>query len=198
MSAVIVLDANVLIPNALCDLLLRLAEEDLYLPRWSAEILDEVRRNLPGVSPAAIERRITFMNTAFDTAMITGYEHLVPEMTNQVKDRHVLAAAVACDADRIITCNLRDFPPDSCEPHGVEPEHPDDFLLGLWDREPRLITRVVTEQATDTGRHGPRLTPLDVLAYLASAGAHQFADTVRRHISGEKSRLSDSKYSVIP
>lgn len=73
MPAIIVLDANVLIPNALCDLLLRLAEEDLYVPRWSAEILDEVRRNVPGVSPAAIERRIVFMNTAFDTAMITGY-----------------------------------------------------------------------------------------------------------------------------
>jgi hypothetical protein len=53
--AILVLDANVLIPNALCDLLLRLAEEDIYLPRWSAEILNEVRRNLPGVSPAAIE-----------------------------------------------------------------------------------------------------------------------------------------------
>jgi hypothetical protein len=38
--AIIVLDANVLIPNALCDLLLRLAEEDLYLPRWSLTPLD--------------------------------------------------------------------------------------------------------------------------------------------------------------
>ncbi len=193
MAAIIVLDANVLIPNALCDLLLRLAEEDLYLPRWSAEILDEVRRNLPSVSPAAIERRITFMNTAFDTAMITGYEHLVPEMTNQVKDRHVLAAAVACDADRIITCNLRDFPSDSCEPHGG----PDDFLLGLWDREPRLITWVVTEQAADTGRHGPRLTPLDLLAYLATAGAQQFAETVRRDILEEETKRTGSECSVI-
>jgi len=196
--AIIVLDANVLIPNALCDLLLRLAEQDLYLPRWSAEILNEVRRNLPGVSPAAIERRIAFMNTAFETAMITGYEHLIPEMTNHVKDRHVLAAAVMCDADRIITCNLRDFPPDSCEPRGVEPEHPDDFLLGLWDREPQLIRRVITEQAADTGRHGPRLTPSDVLAYLANAGAHQFAKTVQPYIPEEKSGLSAGQYSVIP
>ncbi|WP_322763390.1 PIN domain-containing protein [Frankia sp. Cr2] len=182
MPAIIVLDANVLIPNALCDLLLRLAEEDVYLPRWSEEILDEVRRNLPGVAPAAIDRRIVFMNTAFETAMVAGYEHLIPKMTNQVKDRHVLAAAVACDADRIMTCNLRDFPADSCEPHGVEPEHPDDFLLDLWDREPRLITRVVAEQAADTGRHGPRLTPIDVLAYLASAGARRFAEAVRPHV----------------
>lgn len=40
MTTVAVLDANVLIPNALCDFLLRLAEEDLYQPRWSPTILD--------------------------------------------------------------------------------------------------------------------------------------------------------------
>jgi predicted nucleic acid-binding protein len=179
---VIVLDANVLIPNALCDLLLRLAEEEVFLPCWSAEILDEVRRNLPGVAPAAAERRIAFMNAAFDTAMVTGYEHLIPNMTNHVKDRHVLAAAVACDADRIVTCNMRDFPYASCEPHGVEPEHPDDFLLGLWDREQRLITRIILEQANDTGRHGPRLTPGDVLDYVASAGARRFVAAVRPYL----------------
>ncbi|HET8660780.1 MAG TPA: PIN domain-containing protein [Micromonosporaceae bacterium] len=181
MSIVAVLDANVLIPNALCDLLLRLAEEEVYRPRWSAQILDEVRRNLPGV-PAAAERRIAFMNVAFDTAMVHGYEYLVSDMTNHVKDRHVLAAAVACDADRIITCNLRDFPIASCEPHGVEPEHPDDFLLGVWEREPQLIMGVLQKQAADTGRHGPRLTLAAVLDYLASAGARSFAETVRPHL----------------
>jgi predicted nucleic acid-binding protein len=182
MPVIAVLDANVLIPNALCDLLLRLAEEDVYLPRWSAEILDEVRRNLPNVAPAAIERRIAFMSAAFDTAIITGYEGLIPEMTNHIKDRHVLAAAVACDADRIITCNLRDFPRASCEPHGVEPEHPDDFLCNLWDREPRLVIRIITEQAADTGRRGPRLTPHEILDYLASAGARRFAAVVRTYL----------------
>jgi len=180
---VAVLDANVLIPNALCDLLLlRLAEEEVYRPRWSAQILNEVRRNLPGVPAPAVERRIAFMNAAFDTAMVIGYEHLISGMTNHVKDRHVLAAAVACDADRIITCNLRDFPITSCEPHGVEPEHPDGFLLGVWEREPQLIMCVLLKQAADTGRHGPRLTPAAVLDYLASAGARSFAEIVRPHL----------------
>jgi predicted nucleic acid-binding protein len=177
-----VLDANVLIPNALCDLLLRLAEEDVYLPRWSPHILDEIRRNLPALPLEAIERRISFMNAAFGTALVVEYEELIPQMTNHIKDRHVLAAAVACDADRIITCNMRDFPQESCEPHGVEAEHPDDFLCGLWDREPHLMLRVVIRQAADTGRRGPRLTPGEVLDYLASAGARRFADTVRSYL----------------
>ncbi|WP_329014471.1 PIN domain-containing protein [Micromonospora rifamycinica] len=52
MTTIAVLDANVLIPNALCDFLLRLAEEDLYQPRWSPAILAEVRRHVP--VPAAV------------------------------------------------------------------------------------------------------------------------------------------------
>lgn len=174
-----VLDANVLIPNALCDVLLRLAEEDLFLPRWSADILDEVRRNLPGLSPTAVERRIRFMNAAFEEACVTGYAHFISEMANHPKDRHVLAAAVAADADKIITCNLKDFRTEHCEPHGVEAEHPDVFLLDALAREPALIEMVVRAQAADTGRHGPKLTSLEVLDYLAAAGAPRFAVALR-------------------
>ncbi|MEU1603496.1 PIN domain-containing protein [Micromonospora matsumotoense] len=116
------MDANVLIPNALCDFLLRLAEEDLYQPRWSPDILAEVRRHVP-VPAAAIDRRIAFMNAAFEDALVTGYETLIDQMSNDPKDRHVLAAAVATGADSIITCNLRDFPLAACEPHGVVAEH---------------------------------------------------------------------------
>ncbi|MBT8225040.1 MAG: PIN domain-containing protein [Dactylosporangium sp.] len=134
MTTVAVLDANVLIPNALCDFLLRLADEDLFQPRWSLTILDEVRRHVP-VPPTAIERRIAFMNAAFEDALVTGYEPLIGQTDNDPKDRHVLAAAVTAGADSIITCNLRDFPLAACQPHGVVAEHPDAFLLDLWVRE---------------------------------------------------------------
>ena len=179
MTTIAILDANVLIPNALCDFLLRLAEEELYQPRWSPAILDEVRRHVP-VSPAAIERRIAFMNAAFEDALVTGYESLIGQMDNDPKDRHVLAAAVTTGADSIITCNLRDFPLTACQPHGVIAEHPDAVLLDLWAREPRTLLRVLGEQATSTGRRGTRLTVHQVLDYLASAGARQFAETARR------------------
>lgn len=76
MTAIVLLDANVLIPNAVCDLLLRLGEQAIYQPRWSGQILDEVRRHIPA-TPAAIERRIGLMNAAFEDALVTGYEHLI-------------------------------------------------------------------------------------------------------------------------
>lgn len=52
-------------------------------------------------------------------------------MTNDEKDRHVLAAAVAADSDLIVTFDLDDFPAQACEPLRVEATHPDDFLLDL-------------------------------------------------------------------
>ncbi|GAB3802984.1 PIN domain-containing protein [Micromonospora zhanjiangensis] len=181
MTTIAVLDANVLIPNALCDFLLRLAEEELYQPRWSTAILDEVRRHVP-VSVAAIERRIAFMNAAFEDALVTGYEPLIDQMRNDSKDRHVLAAAVACGADSIITCNLRDFPLDACRPHGVVAEHPDAVLLDLWARERRTLLRVLGEQAASTGRRGNQLTVQQVLDYLANAGARRFVAAVRQDV----------------
>jgi hypothetical protein len=159
----------------------RLAEEELYEPRWSPAILDEVRRHVP-VSPEAIDRRIAFMNAAFEDALVTGYESLIDQMRKDPKDRHVLAAAVAAGADSIITCNLRDFPLAACEPHGVVAEHPDSVLLDLWAREPRILLRVLGEQTASTGRRGTRLTVHQILDYLASTGARRFAATARRSI----------------
>ncbi|MBL7620609.1 MULTISPECIES: PIN domain-containing protein [unclassified Frankia] len=175
---VAVLDANVLIPNALCDLLLRLAEEQVFVPRWSAHILDEVARNLPAQSRSAAERRIRYMTEAFHGAAVSGYEHLIPTMANDVKDRHVLAAAVAGDADLIVTCDLKDFPSESCEKYAVEIEHPDAFLLGVLDRDQTLVLGVLHDQAASTGRRGPRLSVPDVLQYVARAGARRFADEI--------------------
>jgi hypothetical protein len=53
-------------------------------------------------------------------------------MANDPKDRHVLAAAVASDAQAVVTLNLKHFPNAACEPLAIEPLHPDNFLLDLY------------------------------------------------------------------
>jgi predicted nucleic acid-binding protein len=97
----------------LCDTLLRLAEDPaFYIPRWTDDILRELRSTLlrMGYTDVQAKRRITAMETAFEDAKVNGHECLVSSMTNDPKDRHVLAAAVRCGAHAIITDNVRHFP----------------------------------------------------------------------------------------
>ena len=92
------LDTCVMLPQYLCDTLLTQADAGTFRPLWSADILEELGRNLAAVaqlSPAQIEHRLGRMRRAFPDAEVAGYEALIEGMTNDPKDRHVLAAAVA-------------------------------------------------------------------------------------------------------
>ncbi len=104
-SFVVVLDACVLIPATLRDTLLRAVEKDMYRLHWSDEILDEVRRNLVKremTSPEDAQDLIEQMDRFFAEANVRGFEVLIPAMTNDKKDRHVLAAAVMSRSLRVV------------------------------------------------------------------------------------------------
>ncbi|PFG42683.1 PIN domain-containing protein [Isoptericola jiangsuensis] len=141
-----VLDACVLIPYPLFDVLLRCADKGMYRPLWSAEILDETQRNLIkhlGLEPERAAKRVSTMRRVFPDATVTGHEGLVPAMTNDPKDRHVMAAAVRANTGLIVTANLKDFAPEHLEPYGVAAIHPDDFLLDLLDLNQVAVIRTL-------------------------------------------------------
>ena len=92
----VVLDACVLYPMHLRDVLLQAAAEGLYQVYWSKEILDEASRNLVAnlqMEKAKAARLVHVMSDAFPEAAVIGHEHLVGAMRNDAKDRHVVAAA---------------------------------------------------------------------------------------------------------
>lgn len=104
----VVLDACVLYPPSLRDLLLTLASLDAFDVRWSDEILDELRRNVladcPGIDPDRfVMHTIGAMRAAFPEAQVTGFEPWIEQLDNHPKDRHVAAAALAAEAEAIIT-----------------------------------------------------------------------------------------------
>ncbi len=72
-------------------------------------------------------------------------------MTNEPKDRHVLAAAVRSHSDLIVTYNRRDFPAQSLEAWGVEVQGPSAFLRGLYELEPEVFVDKLNEQASNIG-----------------------------------------------
>lgn len=157
----VVLDACVLIPMPLADTLLRMAEHPrLYLPKWSQQILDEVSRNLSSkwnMLAEKVERRENALRSHFPEAMVEGFEALADLMTNNPGDRHVLAAAVRCNAELIVTFNRRHFPPESLEQWQVEAQGPSTFLRGLYDLEAGLFIQKLHAQADTIGVPLPRL-----------------------------------------
>lgn len=71
------LDANVLYPAGLRDMLLRLADRYLFTPLWSADIHVEWMRSLlaarPDLNAAVLERTRSVMDGHFPDAAVTGY-----------------------------------------------------------------------------------------------------------------------------
>ena len=132
----------------LADTLLHLAEGGHFEPTWSAELLDETRRNLGklGVSPERAARRIELMQKAFPWAVAEPPVQLVDAMTVHEKDKHVAAAAVVAGATHIVTENLKDFPVDALLPYGITVIHPDDFTLELFDADPVGVFEAVDQQ----------------------------------------------------
>lgn len=153
------LDACVLLPYQLADLLLRLADAEMYEPLWSDAILDEVERNLVnkfGLPPEKAAKRLGHMRAAFPNASVTGYETLLNAMTTDPKDRHVAAAAVRGGAAIIVTANTKDFPPEALAPYDVEAVHPDEFLQDQLDLSPEMTHRCLAQQRAEYTR--PRFT----------------------------------------
>src|ERR1051325_8229341 len=91
-TPLVVMDACVLANFSLCDTLLRLAEPPrLFEPKWSGEIIRETTRTLEsklGWPNSLIAHFENELRAHFSEAWISGYESLIPRMTNDEKDRH--------------------------------------------------------------------------------------------------------------
>ncbi|MGD0830917.1 MAG: hypothetical protein ABR907_08245 [Terracidiphilus sp.] len=59
-------------------------------------------------------------------------------MANHPKDRHVLAAAVRCGAQTIVTLNLKDFPEAALSPWDAVAQSPDEFLVHQYHLAPEV------------------------------------------------------------
>jgi len=162
-----VLDANVLVPAALRDTLLRAAESYLYRPIWSRRILVEVERtltNVIGLSQDQAAVLLEAIRAAFPEAEISGFDSLVDAMPLNPKDRHVMAAAVVAHSLCIVTLDVDDFPQTALDRFDIEVQSPDEFLRHLYDLDSERMVQIIVEQAADL--RDPPLTPRQVCEHL--------------------------------
>jgi hypothetical protein len=172
------LDACVLYPAPLRDLLMHLAGTGLFHARWSDDIHEEWIRSLvaDGRDRGRLERTRALMNGAVPDCLVTGYEKLIPGLVlPDPDDRHVLAAAIVGGADVIVTCNVKDFPADALAPYGIEAQHPDDFVMSQFDLSAPTVCEAVKQQ-----RANLRNPPYSVDEFLATLARQQLPRTVAR------------------
>jgi hypothetical protein len=113
-SSRVLLDASVLYPAAIRDILMQLAVSNLFQAKWTADIHSEwiysLLHDRPDINPKDLQRTRMLMNTAVRDCLITGYQHLTASLwLPDPDDRHVLAAAIVGHCNVIINQNLKDF-----------------------------------------------------------------------------------------
>jgi predicted nucleic acid-binding protein len=182
----VLLDASVLYPAYLRDLLLRLAERGYYQARWTDQILHEVSSNIKKKQPEdrhdRVDRLIARLGAAFPEARVCSYEDLIPAMTNHPKDRHVLAAAVKDNVDVIVTDNKQDFPRESYGQYELDVLTADEFLVCQWFLySPEAICSML-EQMVDSYSNPPvSLTAFIMDNWLKTAP--EFCDTAQAYVA---------------
>lgn len=146
----VVLDACVLFPMIVRDVMLTLAGHGFFEPKWSARLHDEWSTNLHSRLQAAgtvedIHARIRALMAAMDRAFPDALVGNVLPETEALrpvdpKDRHVVMTAIAARADAVVTFNLKDFAADHLRSQlGIEVLHPDQFILDLIDLNERRV-----------------------------------------------------------
>lgn len=146
-----VFDACALYPAPLRDLLMNVAMTEQFRARWTMQIHDEWTRNLreqrPDIDEAKLQRTVELMNQAVPDCLVENYENLIDSLElPDPNDRHVLAAAIKCQADVIVTNNLKDFPEEVLKRYDIEVQSPDVFLNHLYDLNPTAFCSAVRQQ----------------------------------------------------
>jgi predicted nucleic acid-binding protein len=135
-TPVAILDASVLYPSTIRSVLMFLAAFDAFRPQWSEDIHREwtaaLARDRPDLDTKRIARTRALMEAHLPNAMVTGYQRQIASLVlPDPNDRHVLAAALHCKAQTIVTTNLKHFPKAVLSSHGISAQHPDDFVCDL-------------------------------------------------------------------
>lgn len=164
-----ILDACVLYPAEIRDLLLYLAKYRFYDAKWTSEILRERERALRTRRKDLSESQITSatfaMNEVFPGALVKIDPTISPNTLPDVNDLHVLVGAMSCQATVIVTLNLKDFPMGILSRYGIRAEHPDTFCAKLIKRDQRVALAAFLQQVSNLKR--PAMSPEQIVKRLA-------------------------------
>lgn len=154
----VVIDACVLFPTVLRELVLGVADTGVFHPLWSKRILEEWRRAAlrHGAQDGEIAGvEIALLSTRFQKALVDVRPNTEARLTlPDPDDDHVFAAAVDGGADEVLTLNTRDFPTNALAAEGIVRRHPDEFLLEHFRGDQMAVGAVVENVLARAKSHG--------------------------------------------
>jgi predicted nucleic acid-binding protein len=183
MPIVAVLDANVLYPAPIRDLLLHMAFLSIYQPKWSDKIQEEWTCSLlakrSDLKKSSLKNTCKWMDTVFpDARTLKDKELKTPINLPDKNDIHIVETAINSHANYIITFNLKDFPKDELEKYDVETIHPDDFVCQMLDELPDVILKAFHNQVLLLKK--PAKTADEVLTAIQRCGLPKTENKLRR------------------
>lgn len=140
------LDACVLFPTVMREMLLGVAKAGVFEPQFSPRVLEEWARATRKIGPEAevfARSEIALLRAAWPKAEVEPTAALMGRLwLPDADDVHVLAAAIAGSADGIITLNAKDFPRGTLAEEGLSRVDPDGFLHQIWQASPEIVADV--------------------------------------------------------
>ncbi len=143
----VLIDACVLYPTVMREVVLGAAAQGLFQPLWSNRLLEEWAR------AAARRGPVDELQARGEIAVLSAHwpkANVIPRQGDLARlwlpdpeDIHVLAAAIAGSADLILTLNIKDFPRHTLSEEGLDRADPDGFLYRLWLEHPDAVAIAV-------------------------------------------------------
>jgi predicted nucleic acid-binding protein len=185
----VLVDSNVFYSRTLRDwvgLLYTLRDDPVFQVFWTEDILAEViyhlRRDHPDWDGARISSVRDKIARTFEVGRVVDFVVDGSYQGTDPHDAHVHAAAIACFAHVVLTCNTDDFGA-ALERDALPYEvmSPDGFFTLIDDLAPDVVAEAAHDDAkywfARTGQANPP-------ERLRAAGAPDFAERVRRHLTG--------------
>lgn len=154
----VLIDACVLFPTLLRDLVLSHAATGAFEPLWSDRILEEWRR--AAARKSTLDGEIAVAEIAAITALFPNASQQ-PSVQTQARlslpdadDIHVLAAAIDGGAQELLTLNIKDFPTRALGVEGIMRRDPDSFLLEAFHADEAGMRHTVKEVLARAASHG--------------------------------------------
>lgn len=167
----VLIDACVLYPTVMREVVLGVAEQGLFEPRWSARILEEWARAAAKLGPAQevfARGEIAALSARFSRAIVPPQPGLEMRLwLPDENDIHVLAAAIAGSCDAVMTTNAKDFPGNVLAEEDLTRVDPDAFLRGLLEEAPDKVRGVATTVLAEANRVSEQ--PWDMRALMKKA-----------------------------